>query len=103
MSSPRKGVSSLARQLGAYFKPAPAKRTDPHRKAREESKRLAAPLGVEIEKCRGDGFNVWPPADMMPADDPHDGDHYANDWTEVLAMVRIYADTMPNEAAEVDA
>jgi hypothetical protein len=65
------------------------RKSDPHRKARTEAKALAAQHGVEIEKLRDGGFNVWPPKGYE-GDDPHEGDHYAIDWDEVLPKVRAY-------------
>jgi len=59
-------------------------------KARLEAKRLAAEHSIEIERHSKDGgWNVWPPTAVQ--EDPHEGDHYAADWEEVLAMVKDYA------------
>jgi len=96
-------TKSLARMLTATFRPEPARRTDPHRKHREQAKRLAKLHGVEIEQLRP-GYNVWPPRGY-PYADPCEGDHYCHDWEEVLGAVRCYTDVLegvPSEASRVD-
>ena len=82
-------ANALQRELRRMFTPAPARRADPHRKARELAKPLAKLHGIELEKIEG-GWNVWPPKTFSQAD-PWDGDHMAQDWSEVLLMVRTYA------------
>jgi len=56
-------------------------------KLRAEAERL----GCEIEAVEGGGFNVWPPADMQPADDPFASFHYADDTTTARWMLQEYA------------
>lgn len=82
-------MKNLSAMLGQVFKPA-AKPKDPFRKARAEAKQLASQHGIEIEPLRP-GFNVWAPAGLSdtPAD-PFEGDHYADDWSDVLERVKAY-------------
>lgn len=62
------------------------------RRAREEAQRLAAQHNIAIDRMDGGGFMVWPPEPIADTDrDPHDGDHYASDWSDVASMVREYA------------
>ncbi|MFC5550169.1 hypothetical protein [Massilia aerilata] len=83
---------NLGAMLGKLLRaPAPRKQ-DTQRKAREQAKALAHTHGIEIERLRDGGFNVWPPK-AFAGDDPHDGDHYAADWEEALAHVRAYVPT----------
>lgn len=82
-------MRQLNKMLTGIFKPAPV-RGDPHRKAREEARMLAAARGFEIERLKGGGFNVWPPKNIKT--DKFEGDHYANDWEDVLPMARWYAE-----------
>ena len=85
-------MKTLIRLLNVTFKPGRA--PDPFRKPRAEAKRLAAEAGVDIESLRPEyaGSNVWPPKGLEPPNDPYAGDHYADDWNEVLVMVRRYHD-----------
>lgn len=80
-------MKTLQQALGQMFRPAAPKKADKHRRAREEAKRLAAECGCEIEPCKP-GFNVWPQAGLI--DDPWDGDHYCQDWNDVLVMTQSY-------------
>lgn len=83
-------MKTLSRALRATFS-APAKRNpDPHRVARQEARRLAKEHGIDIERLRDGGMNVWPPKGFA-GDDPYEGDHFAADWGEALPMVRAYA------------
>lgn len=79
-------MKTLQRRLRALFR-AP-REPDIHRAARELAKRLAEAHGAEIERLRGGGFNVWPPCGL--ANDPYEGDHYAQDWQEVPEHVQAY-------------
>jgi hypothetical protein len=81
--------TNLGRMLAATFKPATPRRPDIYRKEREEAKRMAATCGCTIERD-GAGWNVWPPKEMTEAVDPFSGDHYCQDWSEVLDAVRLY-------------
>jgi hypothetical protein len=81
-------VKTLGKMISGVFKQAP-RRLDPHRKAREEAKALAKKHGIEIERLKDGGFNVWPPKSVTI--DPHEGDHFVNEWDEVLVSVRLYA------------
>ena len=86
-------MTNLNRMLGRLFTPPPARKPDPHRKDRVEAKRLATEIGVEIEKLRGGGWNVWPPKALMDQPgDPFGGDHYCGDWAEVYVAVQTYRD-----------
>jgi hypothetical protein len=78
-------MKTLQQAMRVAFRPP---RTDPHRRAREEGKRLASEHGICLEKLPGGGMNVWPPAHVTH--DPFEGDHYAQDWPEVLEHVRAY-------------
>lgn len=85
-------MNALGKVLTAAFRAPAARKPDTQRKAREEAKALAVEHGIEIERLRDGGFNVWPPKGFK-GDDPHGGDHFANDWVEVLPMVRAYVPT----------
>jgi hypothetical protein len=80
---------TLSRMISRTFKAPPARRPDTHRKARETAKALAKEHNIEIEPITS-GFNVWPPRGSA-GEDPYDGDHFAQDWPEVLDRVRAYA------------
>jgi hypothetical protein len=82
--------NSLSAALSRTFAAPRARAPDPHRRAREQAKPLAAQHGIEIERVDS-GFNVWPPKAFAGVD-PFDGDHYAQDWGDVLARVKAYAD-----------
>lgn len=84
-------AKTLSSMIARTFKPAAERKPDVHRKARESAKTLAAEHGIEIERIEG-GFNVWPPRGHAGVD-PHDGDHFALDWSEVLTRVRAYVPT----------
>lgn len=84
--------TTLGKMVAATFKAPVPRRADPFRKARKEARALAEKHGVQIERLRGGGFNVWPPKGFV-GNDPHEGDHFANDWNEVLPMVRAYVPT----------
>jgi hypothetical protein len=92
-------VRTLSKMLDAVFRaPAPSRR-DPHRRARAEAKALALALGSEVEPLRDGGMNVWPPAGIGPDEDPFDGDHYAQNWTEAATMLRAYRDASAGRRA----
>ena len=82
----------LAVALGRVFHAPAIKRPDTQRRQREEAKKLAAAHGIEIEKFPEGGMNVWPPKGLDDALDPFEGDHYADNWTAALAMVKQYAE-----------
>lgn len=82
-------MHALSRALRATFRPAPARRPDPHRKAREEAKPLAAAHGIAIDR-EETSLIVWPPKGYNGTD-PWAGDHACDDWAQVLVMVRHYA------------
>ena len=69
-------VSGLAPRWAAK-RPNPQK-SDTQRRQREEAKQLAAEHGIEIEKLREGGMNVWPPKGLADCLDPFDGDHFAD-------------------------
>ena len=83
-------MQSLGRMLHQTFAPPAPRKKDAQRKAREQAKPLIKRLGIDLEKCDS-GWNVWPPKSIEV--DPFDGDHYAQDWNEVLLMAQRYADT----------
>ena len=82
-------MKQLRRSLQGLFSAARPHAKDVHRRARERAVALAGQCGAEIERLRDSGFNVWPPAGL--AADPFDGDHFAQDWAEVLDIVTTYA------------
>lgn len=68
-------------------------------KARREAKRLAALHDIEIEAYTSFDFGerhssiiVWGPrgVDLDGANDPFEGDHYADDWADALYRVQEY-------------
>lgn len=85
----------LEKTLDRIFKGPAKRKPDTQRKPREQAKALAAKHGIEIERMRDGGMNVWPPAALPDASDPYAGDHYANDWADVLGMVEGYAKLLP--------
>lgn len=86
-------MKALTRALTAALKP-PGRRgnPDPHCRARQRAKCLAVEHSIELEPC-APGINVWPPRGLSV--DPFEGDHYASDWSEALAMVEAYAAACP--------
>ncbi len=80
---------TLSSMISSAFKPPAERKPDVHRKAREAAKALAKEHDIEIEPINS-GFNVWQPSRANAAD-PFEGDHYAEDWSEVLTRVRTYA------------
>lgn len=83
-------LKQLEQALGSVFKSPSPRKPDPQRRQREEAKQLASKHGIEIEKLREGGMNVWPPKALPDCLDPFDGDHFAEDWTDVLSMVKDY-------------
>jgi hypothetical protein len=81
--------AALGKMLGKLFTAPATRKPDIQRKAREAAKKLAAQHDIEIERLKGGGFNVWPPK-KFAGEDPHEGDHFASDWEEVLEHVRPY-------------
>lgn len=82
----------LEKLLSRALKAPAKKKPDSYSHARRQAKALAGEHGFEIEKLDGGGFNVWAPAAIADTpNDPYDGDHYASDWHEVLAMAKEYA------------
>lgn len=86
-------MKSLQTALGRLLMPAgPSRPTDPvrqaERQARTLAKRFGAELGLCFDRLRGAGINVWPPAGLR--NDPYEGDHYAQSWTEALQHVQGY-------------
>lgn len=67
------------------------------RKSREEARALAAKHGIEIERD-GHCLVIWPPSRLC-ADDPHEGDHYAEDWSDALERVKTYAALLDRQPA----
>jgi len=83
---------TLGAMLGKLLHPSAPPKKDTQRKAREQAVALATEHGIEIERLRGGGFNVWPPKDFV-GEDAYEGDHYASDWQEALVHVRAYVPT----------
>lgn len=83
-------MRTLNTALGKLFRAPKPRAPDLYRKAREAAKPLIASLGIQLEKLPGGGYNVWPPKALGDKEDPFDGDHYALDWEEVLAIVKEY-------------
>ena len=92
-------LQSLQTSLNSMFGVRPARKAkptgprDPHRKAREAAKKLAAKHGITIEKenheCRG--FWVTYAPWMDTEHDVLEGEHFCMGWDEVLDAVRVYA------------
>ena len=80
---------TLGAMLGKLLRPPATRKKDTQRTSRERANALASEHGIEIERLRGGGFNVWPPKDFA-GEDVHEGDHYASDWQEALEHVRAY-------------
>ena len=88
-------LKQLEQALARVFKSPSPKKSDPQRRQREEAKQLASEHGIEIEKLREGGMNVWPPKALSDCLDPFEGDHFAEDWTDVLSMVKQYVAASP--------
>ncbi len=88
-------LKQLEKTLGRVFKSPTPKKADTQSRQREEAKQLAAEHGIEIEKLREGGMNVWPPKGLADCIDPFDGDHFAEDWTDALSMVKQYVAALP--------
>lgn len=84
----------LEKAMGRLFKAPAKKQPDTQRRSREEAKRLATIHEIEIEKLRDGGMNVWAPKGLA-ADDPFDGDHFADDWNAALEMINAYVALLP--------
>lgn len=89
----------LKERLNSIFKPPSARKPDAFRKSRELAKKIARIHGIEIERLRDGGFNLWPPRAFVGTD-PMDGDHYSIDWLEVLKSVEVYAEVLTAEAVK---
>lgn len=86
-------MKALQRSLRETFRP--ARRPDPHRKARELAKMTAVAHCIEIEPLPGSsGMNVWPPKGFPIEGDPFEGDHYAQDWPDALERVQAYVQAL---------
>lgn len=69
------------------------KKADPEAKIRRECKSLAAMIGAEIEKERGDYLiRVWPPEYVDEDFDPYVDDHSHGTWAQALDAVKTYAE-----------
>lgn len=93
-------MRKLSQSLEAIFRAPRQRAVDPHRKARETAKPIIAKLGINLEKLKEGGFNVWPPKAITGEVDPYEGDHYATDWSEVLEMVQDYEKLIEEQAKE---
>ena len=92
-------VMTLLNEAFGLSKPKPK---DKYATARAKAKRIAKKIGAEIELVRDSSdrrnitYMVWPPKSIdleygaAPGVDPHEGDHSAWDWDEVLEMVEDY-------------
>ena len=87
-------LSQLDKALGKMFSAPAPKKPDTQRRSREQAKALAAQHGIEIEKFKEGGMNVWAPQSLT-ANDPFEGDHFADDWTAALEMVKAYVALLP--------
>ena len=97
--------NSLLDEALGFSKPK-TKKKDIYATARAKAKRIAKKIGVEIELVRDSSdrrnitYMVWPPKSIdleygaAPGVDPHEGDHSAWDWDEVLEMVEDYEKTI---------
>lgn len=85
-----KTMKELQRQLGRMFAGGSRPQRDTSRRSAVSAKLAAeaAAAGCAVEAIDGGGFNVWPPEGI--ADDPFEGDHYANDSAEARHMIRSY-------------
>ena len=89
----------LDKKFAEIFGTGPARRprhADPFRRQRAKARALAAEIGATIEalpasECADKAWNVWPPALLADDADPHAGDHYCADWSEVLGALEDYA------------
>lgn len=79
----------LGKLLGDAFKAPRQRQADAYRVSRPAAKKLALTHDIEIKPMKP-GFNVWPPKALAEEADPFPGDHYANDWDEVLERVNAY-------------
>ena len=96
-------VMTLLNEAFGLSKPKPR---DKYATARAKAKRIAKKIGAEIELVRDSSdrrnitYMVWPPKSIdleygaAPGVDPHEGDHSAWDWDEVLEMVEDYEKTI---------
>jgi len=96
-------VMTLLNEAFGLSKPKPK---DKYATARAKAKRIAKKIGAEIELVRDSSdrrnitYMVWPPKSIdleygaAPGVDPHEGDHSAWDWDEVLEMVEDYEKTI---------
>jgi hypothetical protein len=75
----------------------PPEPVKPKRKASkpgpESTKGQAEKYEIKLDRTRGGGWMVYPPAMCYPNDDddPYYGDHFAEDWAEVARRVDTYA------------
>lgn len=93
-----RGLGIVQRDLTKLFGSKKPKQKDVFRSARMKAKALAAKHQIEIEKRDG-GMNVWAPA-TLAAPDPFEGDHFADDWSEALAMVTAYARLLGDDGGQ---
>jgi hypothetical protein len=87
--------------------PVIVKKTDPHRKLREEAKALAAKYGIRLEKYENAApgapeYWVYPP-EALDSDeaDRYAGDHLGCDWGEILHRVKGYVEDLTTPKQEV--
>lgn len=68
----------------------PAKATNPHRKLKQDCRKLASLHGIEIDPV-DDYWWVYPPDSLAEDSDPYTGDHICYDWPSVAKRVTVYA------------
>ena len=94
---------SIVQEAWAYVKagdadlPAPKRRDNSKAALRVKCNALAAKHGIDIEKDdMGSGGCWWVTCPALEHDDPHEGNHFAVSWSEVLSMVEDYVDCLTN-------
>lgn len=99
-------MKALQQALTRTFAPvrsrAPRPAATSQRRERQQAQALALQCGCTIERCTP-GWNVWPPKPVpgvAQPPDPYEGDHYCQDWKEVLAMVQHWAGTGASSAPQ---
>jgi hypothetical protein len=93
-------MSKFAKQLAVAAGLRPRRSTAVKQKSirpRLAAINLAAEHGVDIQSMRP-GFNVWPPKDLPDDADEYSGDHYVNEWDEVLERVKAYVEAKARTA-----
>jgi hypothetical protein len=77
------------------------KAKDSEAAVRRKARRLAAEHNIEIETYRDGEYSsiiVWGPRGVDLDNDPFEGDHYADGWTDALGRVEEYVKLFSREA-----